>query len=88
MDPANMRFPVVNLGSSALAGLQDDIAWFEANRAKIAAQYAGQYVVVKDAAVHGAFPDFQSAYAAGVAQFGSQPFLVKQALAQQPTERI
>lgn len=75
------RLGVVNLG-----GGKEDLAWFEANRIQIAAQYPNQFVVIKDLAIRGAYPDFQSAYNAGVTMFGTQPFEVKQATAEQRTE--
>lgn len=71
---------------SNLGGSREDLAWFEANRIQIAAQYPNQFVIVKDLGVRGAYPDFQSAYNAGVAQFGTQSFEVKQATAEQRTE--
>lgn len=75
------RVRIVNLGGS-----NEDLAWFEANRLQLAQQYPNQFVIIKDLAVHGAYPDFQSAYNAGVTMFGTQPFEVKQAVGQQPTE--
>lgn len=69
-----------------LSGQNEDSTWFEANRIQIARQYPGQYVLIKDLAVQGAFPDFQSAYNAGMAKFGTQPFLVKQATTEQRVE--
>ena len=71
-----------------LGSMQDDIAWFEANRISIAQQYPGQYVVVKNQAVVGAFPDFQSAYNAGTGMFGSEPFVVKEAKAEETPIRL
>lgn len=65
--------------------LADEQAWFDKNRAFIATQYAGQYVLVKDQAVQGAFPTFDAAYKAGSQRFGAQgQFLVKQALPTEP----
>ena len=64
----------------ALSGLQDDITWFQVNRINLAQQYAGQWLLVKDKAVRGSFSDFQAAYNAGASLFGTEPFLVKQAL--------
>lgn len=57
--------------------MAEDTAWFEASRVNIAKQYPGQYVVVKNQAIVGAYPDYQSAYNAGTAMFGTEPFLVK-----------
>lgn len=75
------RLRIMNLGGS-----NEDLAWFEANRVQLAQQYPGQYVIIKDLAVRGAYPDFQSAYNAGVAMFGTQPFEVKQAVGEQRVE--
>lgn len=71
-----------------LGKMSDDVAWFEANRVLIAQQFAGQWVVVKDKAVVGAYPDFQSAYAAGIAMFGAEGFLVKEAIAEATSIRM
>lgn len=62
--------------------LADEIAWFNANRSTIVQRYAGQWVLVKDQGVRGAFPSYEAAFSAGVKQFGTAPFLVKQALMQ------
>lgn len=67
--------------------MRDDIAWFETSRIAIARQYPGQYVIIKNQAVVGAYPDYESAYKAGVAMFGTDPFLVKLAEAEQFVER-
>lgn len=67
--------------------MQDDIAWFEANRVSITRQYPGQHVIIKDKAVVGAYPDYEMAYKAGTAQFGTEPFLVKFAEAEQFVEK-
>lgn len=71
-----------------LAGLAEDQAWFEASRVIISQQYPGMWVLVKDRAVVGAYPDQASAYTAGVGMFGTQPFLVKQALAEEQIRYI
>lgn len=67
---------------------QDDQAWFEANRAFISKQYAGQYVIVKDKAVVAAYPDFASAQGAAAKMFGTQSVVIKQALPQEPARMI
>jgi hypothetical protein len=67
--------------------MSDDIAWFEANRVNIANQYPGQQVIIKNEAVVGAYPDYETAYKAGVAQFGAEPFLIKFAEASQFVEK-
>jgi hypothetical protein len=64
--------------------VEDEKAWFDKNRAFIAQHYNGQYVLVKDKAIRGAYPDWASAYKAGVQQFGPNgQFFVEQALPQE-----
>jgi hypothetical protein len=69
-------------------GLQEDTAWFDQNRAFIAGKYQGQWVLVKDQAVRGAYASYSAAYTAGVNQFGTQPFLVKEATEEDPIVSI
>lgn len=68
--------------------MSDDIAWFEQNRPMISSTYPGMYVLVKDQAVVGTFPDYGSAYAAGTQMFGTSPFVVKEATASQQVETM
>lgn len=68
--------------------LQDEINWFESNRAYIAQQYQGQWVLVSGQTVRGSYPSYEAAYVAGTQMFGQQPFLVKQALATEKVNRI
>lgn len=68
--------------------LQDEITWFDSNRAFIAKQYQGQFVLIKDQSVRGAYPTYQAAYLAGAQMFGPQPFLIKEALTVDRVNRI
>lgn len=68
--------------------MNDDIAWFEQNRPMISSTYPNMYVIVKNKAVVGAYPDYSSAYAAGTQMFGTDPFLVKQAVPSQRVETV
>lgn len=71
-----------------LGALSDEEAWFETARAQIASQYAGQFVVVKDRAVRGAYPDYASAFTAASSMFPQGGFLIKQALPQEPIRKV
>jgi hypothetical protein len=67
----------------------DEQAWFDANRAFIAQNYSGQYVVVKDKQIRGAYPSYAAAFQAGTQMFGANSgFLVQQALAQKPVHQV
>ncbi len=72
----------------AAPGLSDDITWFEQNRAQLSQQYPNMYLLVKDKAVVGSYPDYASAYTAGTQKYGTQPFLVRQATPSQRVERV
>lgn len=78
-----------SLGSSyRLAGIQEDSAWFEKNRNFIAQQYGGQFVLIKDQQVRGAYASYQDAFNAGVAMFGTEPFVVEQAVTDRPIHKV
>lgn len=68
--------------------MSDDIAWFEQNRPMLSQKYPNLWVIVKNKAVVGSFPDYASAYTAGTQQFGTDPFLVKQATTSQKVETM
>jgi hypothetical protein len=72
-------------GRADLRGIPDEEAWFNQNRAAIIAQYSGQWILVKDKSVRGAFPTYDAAFNAGIQQFGlNSGFIVKQAVASDP----
>lgn len=68
--------------------LKDELSWFESNRKFIAATYQGQWVLIKDQAIKGAYPTSPAAMTAGFQMFGAQPFLVKQALSEEPVHQV
>lgn len=69
--------------------VSDEASWFNSNRAFIAQQYQGQWLVVKDKAIKGAYPDFSSAFQAGTQMFGPNGgFLVEQALPEPPVHQV
>jgi len=66
--------------------MSDDIAWFEQNRPALSRTYPNLWLIVKNKAVVGSYPDYASAYTAGTQMFGTDPFLVKQATESQQVE--
>ena len=69
--------------------VSDEASWFNSNRAFIATQYSGKWVLVKDKKIQGSYPDYASAFQAGVQMFGANSgFLVEQALAQAPVHQV
>lgn len=72
-------------GRPDLRGIPDEETWFKQNRAAIVAQYNGQWILVKDKSVRGAFPTYDAAFNAGIQQFGlNSGFIVKQATMSDP----
>lgn len=68
--------------------IEDEIAWFDSNRAFISQQYNGQWVVIKDKAVRGAYPTQDDALKAALKMFGTEKFLIKQALPEEKVQNI
>lgn len=68
--------------------LREEITWFEQNRQFIAQQYGGQWVLVNDRSVKGAYPTYEAAFQAGIAMFPPGSFLVKQALGEEPVMMV
>lgn len=67
--------------------MSDDIAWFEQSRPMLSQTYPNMYVIVKNKAVVGAYPDYATGYAAGTQMFGTEPFVLKQATVSQKVEQ-
>lgn len=66
--------------------MSDDIAWFEQNRPMLSNTYPNLWVIVKNKAVVGSYPDYATAYGAGTQMFGTDPFVLKQATTSQRVE--
>jgi len=64
--------------------LRDELRLFETNRHKWLLSHQDKFVVISGTTVAGFYPDFPSAYCAGLAKFGFRDFLVKQVCAEDP----
>jgi hypothetical protein len=60
--------------------LQAELHFYEKNKQEYLKLYKGQFVLIKDETLLGAFTTDAEAYKAGLEQFGNQPFLIKQVL--------
>ncbi len=58
--------------------LEREFATFEKNKAWLLQKHEGKFALVKREVVLGTFDTFEKAYEAGLDQFGTDPFLVKQ----------
>ncbi len=57
--------------------LQEEQAFFEANRAALLKEHLGKYALIKGSELIGAFDTDENAYTEGVARFGNVPFLIR-----------
>ncbi len=57
--------------------LEREFATFEKNRPWLLQKHEGRFALVKGDDVVGTFDAFEKAYGAGLAQFGTDPFLVR-----------
>ena len=64
--------------------LERELATFEKNKAQFLERFPGFYVVVKGDNWIGPFPDAESAYEQGLNNYGLEPFLVRQVVAEEP----
>src|SRR5581483_5205942 len=56
--------------------LEEEVAYYREHRAELADRHTGEFVVVKDRRLLGAFPTLRAAYAAAAAQAPKQPALI------------
>jgi hypothetical protein len=61
-----------------MANLDDDIAFFETQRAELEAHYMGNWVLVHEQKIEGLFSSFEEAAAFAVDRFGAGPYLIRQ----------
>ena len=60
--------------------LAGEKTYLKENQEKLAAQYPGKYLLVREGGVHGAFETYEQGVSAGVRMFGAGPFLVRSVL--------
>ncbi len=65
--------------------LEREREYYLAHRAELLEKYKDMFVLIKEDRLIGAYPDAEAAYAAGLSQFGGEPFLIRQVLAVEPT---
>jgi hypothetical protein len=64
--------------------LEQELAFFSRNRDEYVRTYPGQFLLIKGEQLVGGFTTEAEAYAAGLSKFGNQPFLIKQAVTEEP----
>lgn len=68
--------------------LKKELKFFERNKSRLLKNYLGQFVLIKDNDLIGAYTTEEEAYKAGIEKFGNTPFLIKQVLKEEPTYAI
>jgi hypothetical protein len=67
---------------TGMATLDDDIAFFETQRAHLEAHCMGKWVLVHDVQIVGLYNTFEEAATQAVTKFGAGPYLIRQVGAQ------
>ena len=68
--------------------LQEERAFFDANRDKLLREHAGKFALIKGAELIGTFDTDETAYTEGVDKFGNSPFLVRKIEETDPTAQF
>ncbi len=71
-----------------MPGLEQEVAYFEANRTRWLTEHAGKFVLIKGSELVGAFDTPENAYTAGLEHFGNTEFLIKQVLPSDPVIHV
>ena len=66
--------------------LKEELRFLTEQRQALIQQHAGEYALIKGRRLVGTFTTFEEAYDRGVAEFGREPFLIKQLVEQEPVE--
>ncbi len=66
--------------------LEQEVAYYNSIRAELIKNHEGKFALIKGEKLFGVFDQAESAYGEGVKLFGSQTFLVKQILRDDPVE--
>lgn len=61
-----------------MARLNDEIAAYDRMRADLETQHNGQWVVIRDGVLQGAYDEFEAAAEEAVRRFGRGPYLIRQ----------
>ncbi len=68
--------------------LHEELTFFATHRAQLLKDHPGKFALIKRSELIGAFDTDENAYAAGVAQFGREPFLIRQIVETDPTAQF
>lgn len=68
--------------------LEQELKYFNSIRNELVKNHEGKFALIRDEKLVGTFDHAESAYNEGVRTFGTEPFLVKQILREEPIETI
>ncbi len=68
--------------------LETEMRYFESMKAEWLKLHLGKFALIKEAQLIGVFDTDAAAFQAGVAQFGAEPFLVKQVVDSEPVQQF
>lgn len=65
--------------------LQRELSFYNTNKSQWLHEHAEEFVIISGEQIGGFFPDFETAYKAGIQAFGvAKPFLIKEVCATEP----
>jgi hypothetical protein len=64
--------------------LERELTYFDSQKAELLKHYAGQFALIHGDELLGTFTRFEEAYEEGVKRVGSEPFLIRQVLENEP----
>lgn len=82
--PLTRRSPSKPKVSPAAMPLEEEIQYFEKNKAELLAKHEGKFVVICGKDLLGAYDTFENAFNAGIKAFGDRQFLVRKASPLEP----
>jgi hypothetical protein len=65
------------MGTATTMALEEEIRFFEKNKARLLADHEGKFVVIEGERLLGAYDTVENAYNAGLQAFGDRQFLVR-----------
>lgn len=68
--------------------LAEELAFFEENKSEWLTHYSGKFALIKGRELIDTFTTLEEGYQEGVRCFGTNPFLVRQIIEEEPIEEI
>ncbi len=68
--------------------LEKELKYFESIKSELLKQHKDKFALIKDETLVGTFTKMEEAYEEGVKRYGTEPFLIKMVIEEEPVESI